>query len=84
VTADAALGNLADAVESLKERAARPSLAVAAGVGTAKRYLSGRATAIGLHDLIKQELDRLRNQNDLLQSHTGEEPPDGGYRATSI
>lgn len=44
--------NLADAVDSLKERAARHSLAVAAAVGTAKRYLSGRATAIGLHDLI--------------------------------
>ncbi|MDR7159866.1 SIR2 family protein [Arthrobacter sp. BE255] len=80
-TADAALGNLADAVDSLKERAARHPLAVAAAVGTAKRYLSGRATAIGLHDLIKQELDRLRNQNDLLQSHTGEESPDGGYHA---
>lgn len=80
-TADAALGNLADAVDSLKERAARHPLAVAAAVGTAKRYLSDRATAIGLHDLIKQELDRLRNQNDLLQSHTGEESPDGGYPA---
>lgn len=80
-TADAALGNLADAVDSLKERAARHPLAVAAAVGTAKRYLSGKATAIGLHDLIKQELDRLRNQNDLLQSHTGEASTDGGYPA---
>lgn len=80
-TADSALGKLADAVDSLKERAARHPLAVAAAVGIAKRYLSGRATAIGLHDLIKQELDRLRNQNDLLQSHTGEESADGGYPA---
>ncbi|WMY80029.1 SIR2 family protein [Citricoccus sp. I39-566] len=77
--ADTALGSLADAVESLAERNARHPLTLAAAVATAKRSLAARTTAIGLHDQIKQEVDLLHAQKDLVSSPTGTPSPDGGY-----
>lgn len=79
-TADDALGALHDSYLALRDRAnARHPLTVAKAVGSAKRELAGRYTAIGLHDAIKQEADTLRNHPDLVQSYTGT-AGQGGHR----
>lgn len=77
--ADTAIGRLADAVDALRDRESRHPLVPAVAVGTAKRYLAGRTTAVRLHDLLQQEFDKLHQQKDLLLSRTGTESPDGGY-----
>lgn len=77
--ADTAIGRLADAVDALKDRESRHPLVPAVAVGTAKRYLAGKTTAIRLHDLLRHELDNLHQQQDLLRSSTGAESSDGGY-----
>ncbi|MCF3140816.1 SIR2 family protein [Paenarthrobacter sp. AR 02] len=77
--ADTAIGRLADAVDALRDRESRHPLVPAVAVGTAKRYLSGRTTAVQLHDLLQKEFDNLHRQKDLLLSRTGSESPDGGY-----
>lgn len=77
--ADTALGRLTDAVDSLRDRESRNPLVPATAVGTAKRYLAGKTTAVDLHDLLQQEFDRLHQQKDLLMSHTGSESSEGGY-----
>jgi NAD-dependent SIR2 family protein deacetylase len=77
--ADTALGRLTDAVSSLMDRGSRNPLVPAVAVGTAKRYLAGRTTAIGLHDLLQQEFDHLHHQKDLLLSRCGSESSEGGY-----
>ncbi|MGY2746236.1 SIR2 family protein [Arthrobacter sp. UYCu723] len=79
--ADTALGRLSDAVASLADRQSRHPLTLATTVASAKRYLAGRPTAIGLHDQIKQEVDTLQSQKDLATCMSGEESPNGGYRA---
>ena len=76
--ADTALGRLADAVESLAEKKSRHPLTLATAVTTAKRSLSGRTTAIGLHDQIKQETNGLHAQDDLVSSASGKPSPNGG------
>ncbi|UVY83219.1 SIR2 family protein [Brachybacterium sp. NBEC-018] len=70
--ADTAFGHLADGVAALEARQSRHPLTVPVAVETAKRELAGRPVAIGLHDRMRQELDRLhsrpefyvRNQRD--------------------
>ncbi|MCZ4328122.1 SIR2 family protein [Brachybacterium paraconglomeratum] len=64
VTADAdtAFGHLADGVAALTARQARHPLSVPVAVETAKRELAGRPVAIGLHDRLRQELDRLHDR----------------------
>jgi len=79
--ADTAVGRLSDAVASLADRQSRHPLTLGTSVGSAKRYLAGRSTAIGLHDLIKQEVDILRGQQDLVDCVSGNESLNGGYRA---
>lgn len=78
--ADTAMGRLIDNVNSLADKQALHPLTLVGAVGTAKRYLAGRPTAIGLHDHIKQEIDTLHRQPDILQSVTGTESANGGYR----
>jgi hypothetical protein len=79
-TADDALSQLTDSYFALRDRAAaRNPLTPALIVSTAKRELSGRYTAIRLHDHLKRESDRLHQDADLLQSYTGNESPNGGY-----
>ncbi|OMQ28574.1 hypothetical protein BK799_29630 [Rhodococcus sp. D-1] len=57
--ADAAFGKLVDSVESIAVRQSRHPLTVAVAAETAKRELSGRWTAIGLHDALGAEFTRL-------------------------
>lgn len=76
--ADSALGRLADAVDAIRDRESRHPLVPAVAVGTAKRYLAGKTTAVHLHDLLHQELDDLHLHGDMLLSHTGTESPAGG------
>jgi hypothetical protein len=77
-TADDAISDLLTIFQALKDRAAsRDPLAPAVVVATAKRELSGRYTAVSLHDILKRESDRLHANEDLLQSFTGDEAPDG-------
>lgn len=66
VTADAdtAFGHLADGVEALTTRRSRHVLTVPVAVETAKRELAGRPVAIGLHDRLRQELDRLHDRSE--------------------
>lgn len=63
-TADEGIGALADTVESMNLRQARHPLTVATAVETAKRELTGRWVAIGLHDRIASELARLNDHDD--------------------
>lgn len=64
VTADAdtAFGHLADGVSALTTRESRHPLSIPVAVETAKRELAGRPVAIGLHDRLRQELDRLHDR----------------------
>lgn len=79
-SADQALGELHNAYVALRERAAsRHPLTQAMIVSTAKLELSGRYTAIRLHDLLKREADRLHQNEDLLLSYTGTLSTDGHY-----
>lgn len=64
-TADAALGQLADAVTALQTRAARHHLTLPVAVAAAKRDLSGQGVAIPLHDRLRDELNRLAQIPDL-------------------
>jgi len=57
--ADEGFGVLAEAVASLLVRSARQPLTTPIAAETAKRELSGRWTAIRLHDTLNYELDRL-------------------------
>lgn len=58
-SADAGFGVLAEAVASLLVRRARQPLTTQIAAETAKRELSGRWTAIRLHDTLNYEIDRL-------------------------
>ena len=78
-TADEALGRLADAVAALDSRAARHRLTLPVAIATAKRELSGRTTAISLHDQVRAEFNRLRNSEDQTRTNfhvrpTGDTP----------
>lgn len=64
-TADNALGKLADAVSALSTRQARHPLSVPVAVQTAKRELSGRSVAIGLHDRLAAAFTTLHELHDL-------------------
>lgn len=75
--ADTAFGRLVDAVTSLSTRRARHPLTVPVAVDTAKRELSGRWVAIGLHDTLAAEFERLRSLPELNLSNYGQEAPDG-------
>ena len=57
--ADIGFGRLADGVAALATRRARHPLTIPVAVETAKRELSGRAVAIGLHDRLQQEFEAL-------------------------
>lgn len=79
--ADEGFGSLADAVAALMVRESRHPLTVSVAVETAKRELSGRHVAIGLHDTLNQELSRLHEHRDFhLPNHQSDEPY-GGYLA---
>lgn len=64
VTADAdtAFGHLADGIAALAARQSRNPLTIPVAVETAKRELAGRPVAIGLHDRLRQELEKLHNR----------------------
>ncbi|HCE5431450.1 TPA: SIR2 family protein [Legionella pneumophila] len=57
--ADMGFGSLADGVVALANRRSRHPLTIPVALETAKRELSGRTVAIGLHDRLRQELDAL-------------------------
>lgn len=57
--ADTGFGLLADGVSALTARSSRHPLTIPVAVETAKRELSGRTVAIGLHDTLSRELDSL-------------------------
>jgi hypothetical protein len=57
--ADIGFGSLADGVTALTNRRARHPLTIPVTIETAKRELSGRTVAIGLHDRLRKELDAL-------------------------
>lgn len=64
-TANEALSVLADAVQALSDRRARHPLSLPVAVATAKRELAGRTTALGLHDLLRDELARVHRLPEL-------------------
>jgi len=59
-TADDFLTRLADACESIVRQARRHPASVAVAVASAKRSLSGGRTAVDLHDVIREQIDRVR------------------------
>lgn len=70
--ADSGFGRLADGVTALASRRARHPLTIPVAVETAKRELSGRTVAIGLHDRLRQELNNLHGLAEFhLPSHDG-------------
>jgi hypothetical protein len=60
MTADEFFGRLADACEALRSRTNVDRRSTATAVAVAKRELSGEHVAIGVHDQIRSELDRLQ------------------------
>ena len=61
VDADMFFGRLADACEALAAANAPDRRSVATAVAVAKRELAGGTVAIGVHDTIRAEVDRIRN-----------------------
>jgi hypothetical protein len=61
VDADTFFGRLADACEALAALNVPDRRSVATAVAVAKRELAGAAVAIGLHDSIRAEVDRISN-----------------------
>lgn len=60
-TADNAFAHLADQVFAIQEKQARHPLTVTAAASRVKRYLSQQSPAISAHDLVAEELNRLRD-----------------------
>jgi hypothetical protein len=79
--ADDAFGRLADAVEALGVRRAHHPLTVPAAVETAKRELSGRTVAIGLHDRLNREFGSLHEHPDFHLPDLHDDRGYGGYEA---
>ncbi|MCQ6271014.1 SIR2 family protein [Pseudarthrobacter sp. R1] len=76
-TADAAFGLLIDALTAFESRRSRHPLTVGVVAETVKRELSGRWVAIGLHDRLGAEFERLRLIPEFnLQSYQ-QDAPDG-------
>lgn len=61
MNADTAFGTLVDSVESIATGQSRHPRTVAVAAATAKRSLSGRWTAIDLHDTFGAEMERLHS-----------------------
>ncbi|OZC93000.1 hypothetical protein CH282_01685 [Rhodococcus sp. 06-418-1B] len=61
MNADTAFGTILDSIESIATAQSRHPETVAVTAATAKRSLSGRWTAIDLHDTFGAELDRLHS-----------------------
>lgn len=57
--ADIGFGRLSDGVAALAARRSRHPLSIPVAIESAKRELSGRTVAIGLHDRLQQELANL-------------------------
>ncbi|WP_426990385.1 SIR2 family protein [Pseudarthrobacter sp. Y6] len=75
--ADAAFGLLIDALTAFEGRQSRHPLTVEVAADAAKRELSGRWVAIGLHDRLGVEFERLRLLPEFnLQSYQ-QDAPDG-------
>ncbi|MFJ5862448.1 SIR2 family protein [Pseudarthrobacter sp. NPDC092439] len=75
--ADTAFGLLADSVGALNSRRARHPLTPALAADTAKRELSGRWVAIGLHDTLGIEFERLHRIPEVNLQDYQQEAPDG-------
>ncbi|MEW1974448.1 SIR2 family protein [Microbacterium profundi] len=76
--ADLGFGSLADGVAALAIRRSRHPLTIPIAIETAKRELSGRTVAIGLHDRLRQELDALHR---LPEFHLTDHNNGGDYEA---
>jgi hypothetical protein len=79
--ADMGFGGLADSVAALTSRRARHPLTIPVAVETAKRELSGRGVAIGLHDRLRQELDALHR---LPEFHLTDHHKNGEYESMLV
>ena len=60
-TADDFFGRVADACDAIVTEAHRLPASVAVAVASAKRSLSGGRTAIDLHDLVREQVEQVRN-----------------------
>ncbi|WP_154796191.1 SIR2 family protein [Occultella kanbiaonis] len=80
-TADDAFARLADAVTALRTRGAAHPLTVPVAVATAKRELSGRSVAVGVHDALASAFSDLHQHPDFLYSDSKQEQEAGGYGA---
>lgn len=76
--ADTGFGRLADGVDALASRRARHPMTVPVAVETAKRELSGRTVAIGLHDSLKREFTALHQSPEF---HLTDHHADADYEA---
>jgi hypothetical protein len=80
-TADEAFARLADAVTALRTRGAAHPLTVPVAVASAKRELSGRIVAVGVHDALASALSDLHQHPDFLYTDSNQEQEAGGYGA---
>ncbi|TDD68054.1 hypothetical protein E1262_16750 [Jiangella aurantiaca] len=80
-TADDAFARLADAVTALRARGAAHPLTVPVAVATAKRELSGRTVAVGVHDALARAFSDLHQHPDFLHHESNHEQNVGGYGA---
>lgn len=80
-TADDAFARLADAVAALRTRGAVHPLTVPVAVATAKRELSGRTVAVGVHDTLASAFSDLHQHPDFRYRDSNQESEAGGYGA---
>lgn len=71
-SADDALGRLFDASAALASRHAKHALTVPVAVATTKRFISGHATAVGLHDALHAEFAEVRRLPEFNRVQPGE------------
>ncbi|MDP2286986.1 MAG: SIR2 family protein [Actinomycetota bacterium] len=78
--ADHFFARLADATDALADTDVRDPLTVTIAVATAKRELSGRHTAIPLHDDIQTEFARLHETESIREINVNAADPQGEHK----
>ena len=81
IGADCGFGRIADAVIAMRDRESRHPLTVGVAVETAKRELAGKSVAIGLHDVLRRELDTLDAIPEFRLPDYQSDSQYGGYEA---
>jgi hypothetical protein len=85
-TADDFLGRVADACDALAAIDRTHPASVAVAVASAKRSLSGNRTAVDLHDLLREQVEKVRDLPSITPSsfHAEDEKAEYAYRLEQL